>query len=645
VAVRGQTDASVLLSSKLSPAALVRLACDLLFLRGHTEIRITDGPGDGGRDIHSVSSEGHKHLTQCKFHKRLKQTASSAELSELPMAMVKLGYSQGLFVTNARISPQGKREYLDNYPQLRLEFLDGDTIASQVFDTGLLKAVWFDGKSIAAVNTAITFSTIIRRHSDDASILPFRFDDFPPPDDCIKYLSNRYPDIKFTMRHGRVEPAIFEPYRAPEPFTKEEGAFPSIDTLDIIAAGDVALYKIEGLSRDICHAILLWQGDGITVRIGTPALMPLTGENSGARILLKAKAKSFIATRWSCGEELDWFSFNGNQLWDTESDARVTEAAHIRLYNWELDCVASYEIRSRPSAQQRSHSELMHELMLHGWQRSIFALVPADYKWDASGVPPPDETGEWPWDGRIICGWFHWRLLGGPMDVRTAAPSRIDDLWHTPSDEEEAVRLEPIRSAIEKIPGTEILDPIRARHMVALIGADLLDVQRSIVFPTAEVLNYPEDIPSPIHPQARRFGFSVAWRGNVATNVLETVVRETSETLRCGYLESISVTRYEQDLLLNASVLPSDLDASPSDLILADLHISLSVLLPRVEKSEALTGTLHRCTREFWLRCFNVSLGTSPEQSKKVYAMVEPSNGDLSPLGLPPELLQRKRKQ
>jgi hypothetical protein len=62
VSVTGREGAGPLLSS-LNPSALLRQAADFLHEEGHTHIRFTDGPGDGGRDIHSVDAFGEKHLT------------------------------------------------------------------------------------------------------------------------------------------------------------------------------------------------------------------------------------------------------------------------------------------------------------------------------------------------------------------------------------------------------------------------------------------------------------------------------------------------------------------------------------------------------------------------------------------------------
>jgi hypothetical protein len=107
-------DGSEGINVALTPKLLVRLARDLLVARAHQQVRQTDGPGDGGRDVHSLTGAGEKHLAQCKHHDDPSHACSSDEVSELPMAMVKFGVQHGLFLTDARISPQAKREYLND---------------------------------------------------------------------------------------------------------------------------------------------------------------------------------------------------------------------------------------------------------------------------------------------------------------------------------------------------------------------------------------------------------------------------------------------------------------------------------------------------------------------------------------------------
>src|SRR5687768_9628440 len=87
MSLAGKDGLGKLISPTLNPRALLHLCRDILFLRGHSEIRLTDGPGDGGRDMHSLTKEGVRYLAQSKFHEDANVACSSSELSELPMAM------------------------------------------------------------------------------------------------------------------------------------------------------------------------------------------------------------------------------------------------------------------------------------------------------------------------------------------------------------------------------------------------------------------------------------------------------------------------------------------------------------------------------------------------------------------------------
>jgi hypothetical protein len=102
-------------------------------------------------------SDGSKHITQCKHHDNPRVACTSAEVAELPMALMKYGARRGLFVTDARISPQAKREYLNDYPGFELDFLDRDELLSEVLSRPALRALWFDGARIGSVNVSITF--------------------------------------------------------------------------------------------------------------------------------------------------------------------------------------------------------------------------------------------------------------------------------------------------------------------------------------------------------------------------------------------------------------------------------------------------------------------------------------------------------
>ena len=160
--ISGPSDNNTELLTKLNPTKIVDLVADILFRRGHQQIKIVDGPGDGCRDIHSLTRKGEKHLTQCKHHDDTEKTVTSKETGELPLGLIKFGYKSGLFVTNAGISPQAKREYLDNYPTLELEFIEGSELAPLVLNDTLLRALWWDGDSVDQVSHVVQMSAVGR---------------------------------------------------------------------------------------------------------------------------------------------------------------------------------------------------------------------------------------------------------------------------------------------------------------------------------------------------------------------------------------------------------------------------------------------------------------------------------------------------
>lgn len=117
------------------------LVADVLeFGKGHTEARVTDGPGDGKRDVVSFTPKGHLCFTQCKYHKG-SRSVGSEETDQIIVALNKMGAKHGVFATTGRISPQAKREYLDNFPDYQLEWYEGQDLVDAVLGNPLLSAI------------------------------------------------------------------------------------------------------------------------------------------------------------------------------------------------------------------------------------------------------------------------------------------------------------------------------------------------------------------------------------------------------------------------------------------------------------------------------------------------------------------------
>ena len=84
--------------------------------------------------------------------------------------MVRFGYRHGLFVTNARVSPQAKRDCLNDYPGYTIDFLEGRDLARRVLGSMVLKAIWYDGASINEVTHALVVPVVARDLETDKPI-------------------------------------------------------------------------------------------------------------------------------------------------------------------------------------------------------------------------------------------------------------------------------------------------------------------------------------------------------------------------------------------------------------------------------------------------------------------------------------------
>lgn len=608
------------LAETINERDFVRLCRDILATKGHTGIRIVDGPGDGGRDIHSVCPQGQKYLTQCKFHKDPNSTCRSKDVSELPMAAVKFGYNQGLFVTNARISPQGKREYLNDFGELHLDFLDGEALIEEIMRDNLLKDIWLtDDVGIARARSSAIIYVIVRRHNDDASVLPF-VNSMGDSSNLLSVISEMYPSCSFRINTSMVSPEQFEPYRLPEPITSEEGLLPWVKATEVAISGDFPLDTIRSIQESLGKTILSFSYEkwgNVTVKVAAPMINLLDGRNVGARLKVPFKPVSFISTSHSSGDELNWFLPSETSEWTSVCDARVSESDWVRLYHPVLNCCLAYEILGRPSHQERMLRWAMHELRKDAWNNSVFCLKPKWEKWTYDDIDEPDESVAWPWDGRIICGWLDYNLLGLPISARSYERSTtiFDD---KKSKEERQTKLSLIKQFLERIPDIELLTAEKARHMVALVGNDPLSTDDSSKFRTADILASPESIPSPLIPNARLFKTTVCWLTDLEGKEDKIKFSEFAVGVVKSY-GSYQVQSFTDDRFcgLHITVNSIDLLTKPTEVIIDLLTSDLKLMVNRIEKS--FGAGLIRATDKYWEQSYGVRLGVEWFKSPKRY--------------------------
>ncbi len=594
----------------LDPERFVRLVADILTLKGHRQVRIMDGPGDGGRDIHSLTADGIKYLTQCKYHENSKSTCGTREVSELPMAMLKLGYNKGLFATNSRISPQAKREYLDNYDNLDLDFYDAVKIIKELSASSVLRASWYDGDNIRKLKNTWVFPFLIREINNDLSIIVESLDEDNRPDfqELINSIKGIYPEAIVDCGNTYNSSEPFEPYRPPEPYTQEEGVFPFLRTNEIKITG-VSISQMANFSNELAKLISLWFGgfrNSFSIRIGKPSIVPLEGQKTGGKIETEIKPITYITTDTSCGKEEDWYGIETDNNWSDFCDARVSEAEAIRLYSADLDLCLKYEIHCKISPKDKSYKNALKEKSTLAWMKSKFAFVPKWEEWTHTEIPEPDECIEWPWNNMMLCAWLHIELLSVVTSFRSTS-----DYFNFFDSEEEEKRLYDLEIEISKS-DFEIIEPMRARHMIASIGYDPLPEIDKFTFITGEVLSYFDIIPSPINPKSRYFLIELVIQ--ISKNQDE-IIKKYFE--RSDYVKSENSysERSGEYFVLHLYPMGLDLANSPTTNILQKIYFLGQKIIKEVYELVGNKVKIKICTKEYWKKEFGITFGLSWQES------------------------------
>lgn len=613
--VTGPANEAKQILTRLDPARLAGLVADLLATRGHTAIKIVDGPGDGCRDIHSLAPGGYRYVSQCKWHRNVDTAVSSLEMGQLPLAMVRLGYKHGLFVTNARVSPQAKREYLDNYPGLTMDYSEGAELATEVLGHVVLRALWYDGESILRLSASLSVPMIVRDLILDKAVSPDVFSGTVrvPADARVDQLS--FSDLTCTLRAVSCGTELFTPYRGPHKKTMDEGWWPPLRTTEIQLLGCVSLGDLPTILDTVAGEVLTKLSEqanrpAFAVRFGVPSITPLQGLSAGQQLQLPTRPRTVVDVAGLRVSEREWIVPSHESRWHKPINASPLMADWVRWYHSDYDACLNLTLVSEPSEHGRGVIAEQQEYWRCVWSASIFALLSRDAADELSklGTVAPTEKFVW-YDGRLMYCWVP-DVGGGfrPLLLEYADESNSSP-WGAFGPDEELVAAEAsgIRAALKSV-GAEEVPPDRARHMCALVAADPFPHSDEVEYRAVDLLLHWPDIPSPVKAGSRIFGFNVTWRlsdrlepewrtpANEAVNKffvdhkhfrLERFVYDCEDTSRTY------VTLYLE--------WQGEVDASSTDSI-------LKLIEPALEEAvQAVTSELEACspgaklaTGEFW---------------------------------------------
>jgi hypothetical protein len=620
MSVLGPTEDAEQFLRNLDEKKLVDLCTDILTLEGHTEIKITDGPGDGQRDIHSKNSKRENFLTQSKFHGNPSSSVSAKELGEVVLGMVKFGYKKGRFITNARLSPQAKRECLNDYPGYSVDFIDGLEFIKRVLGNLILKALWYDGQSLDRISFSLVVPIIARDLRIDRPIKIASDDKDTQIQDIIK--SGRT-EAQVKLQLSSITTSSFEQYRPPRIRTISESGLTTTRSTEAIISGFVHLEDLKDLLFlvgnhviDKVYTPIDTEKELVAVQLGRPYLAPLSGQYPGARIQVE-DYEPFTLVRHvdSIEHELDWLCPTSESNWFLPERFSTSASDWVRWYNPRIDICLDLTIVSPPSSFSIGIIAEQYDYFLKWWRQSRFILVPKSQQlsWTDLGVPEPTVIYDWDEKTRL-CVWIHPNLNVG---IR---PSLVEPDEIPGDDQEDYSSLflaDPniVKNEFNRI--QEKLDVIggigvhsdKARHMIALIDHDPFPTTETVSYRSVDLLRDPEIIPSPIDPTSRAIEFTVCWLISDLTQASDKAELEkyTQEAIERGFLpfafilETDHDTRSKVPYLLAHIRYTGPIRLQRTDDLLGEIEGSLAYLVAQIEELiRKQYRDVKRATQQYW---------------------------------------------
>jgi hypothetical protein len=625
VSVLGPENAKQFLK-RLDEKKLLDLCADILASEGHTGIKITDGTGDGQRDIRSITPNDEKYLTQSKYHEDVSKAVSAPEIGEVISGMFRFGYKKGLFVTTARITPQAKRDLLESFPGFEVDFLEGWDIVKKVFGNLILKAIWYDGTSLDKVSYTLVVPVVARDLETDKPI-PI----LPRGEDSLSgsILNVGRTQVQLLYRKSIASTFMFGEYRPSRVKTISELGSSRIILTEVILSGVIHLEDIgdilQGVGNDIVRHIKQIDSakQHFAVIVGYPCLTPLGGEASGARIQLDEHAPFTLVCHENVVEnELDWILPAKEAGWHLPDHPTVSQAEWIRWYNPKHDVCLDITVASPPSDAIKWTIDEQVKFITRWWKESLFVLLPAHLQssWENTNLPQPSYWYQW--DGeKSLAVWLHpyFDLPIKPMEVEPD-DEPLESFPFGPDLGQVRHELEDLRQELECLGGL-VVEPLKARHMIALVDNDPFPTQEITIYQGRLLVFEEKVVPSPIDPLSRGAEFTACWlirslpNGGLPSE--SELIGLIDELAQWNYAPFKVAIELDDDTLSKETFLVAHIDYLPSigfektQSFLQKIEQPLELILRRLETDLKSRFVVERATEKYWDREILMSFGRS----------------------------------
>lgn len=422
--------------------------------------------------------------------------------------MTKFNTKRGLFATTGTLSPQAKREYIDNFPSFELEYLEGNDIVDIVLSHPILSAVWFDGVSITSIRHILAIPFLIRHAESDR-----------PVENLDKQPLYSGSDLQILLSQEVISLRDFAPYRPPATKTMNEYDRMSIRCMHAVCRGVIHLHEVPLLLNKVVAALTeRVKKDNATfiMRLGTPSLASLQDDELKDRIPLSIynPVSYVVPANSSAMLEKDWI-LPHSQNWIFPSRLSTLEAEWAGWYNKNSDCCLMIEI-NWPTDENRLFIYQQLQETREEWLRSsIFLTTSIDnlHKLKQSFVDYGSPIWECDYgpSGKLIailhpCLRDEHHVLTFGYDQETGTHKWIPDEISTKF-------LEDVIRIRNKLAAQKLMEITweRAIHIAAAAGEDLLQKPTYDQYRSAELVHFYEELPSPSNLLGRRIIFVSMW--------------------------------------------------------------------------------------------------------------------------------------
>jgi len=421
--------------------------------------------------------------------------------------MVRLGYKKGIFLTNSKISPPAKRDCLNAYPEYEIDFVDGRELLTRIFDNVVLKAIWYEGVSIEKVNFALIIPVAARDLKND---MPFSINS--ENDYKIKFKVNQTRGQLFLQNSWEISTIAFPSYRPSTAKTIEMLMSGKVQTMNLVITGILHLSDYDAILEKISKKITeMVRSKCVDIKdfaliFGMPFIAPLSGERSGGRFQLETFSPVTIVNHDTRIErEIEWLLPQNEKDWRLPMYFQVSQMNYARWLNQKNNVCLKLSVICSATEKNRWLVEQKNEFQLEGWKKSLFMLVSND-KCDSvlfdEGCNTPERYA-WNSDSTLLA-WPNPAFFEDSSVI-------IDESDPFPSDQKIINKLKSIQEKVEKL-GGQFVDPIKARHMIAIIASDPFPVSQNIEFLPVQLAYEIETVPTPIIPKSRHIQFTVCWQ-------------------------------------------------------------------------------------------------------------------------------------